>query len=455
MADFLQPGTMLREQYHVMRPLGQGGMGSVYLVEHTSLGKYYALKQMTLHNTPKLEQAFLREAKLLAHLEHPALPSVIDYFSTVEGLFLVMAYVEGPDLVELLHQNGRAFGWERVSPWAAQLLDVLDYLHSRAEPIVHRDIKPNNIKILPNGQLKLLDFGLAKSSWQELSQAAGGSSILGYTPGYAPPEQLAGKSTPLSDLYAVGATLYVLLTGRVPADAISRSSDVAVQEPDPLLPLDTLAKDLPPVVGRTIMQSLALRASDRPASAKAFAQQLQRWQAAVAHPAPAVVEKRKPEPVAHPVQETKPPEPAETPAARTTGDAVETMIDRSPVKPALPETKPPEPAEILTGQPNRDGRQIWLTETMIDRSPVKPAVAVKTTPEQPAETKHPVRRLPLLWVLGGVLVVALLGWFCWRVIQGSATLAGVGRTQKREKDGMVQVYVPAGCFEMGSTDGGG
>jgi serine/threonine protein kinase len=170
----------------------------------------------------------------LAHLSHPVLPSVTDYFSIPEGLFLVMEYVEGQDLSGALQARGKPFDWETVAPWAAQLLDALHYLHSRAEPIVHRDIKPNNIKILPNGQLKLLDFGLAKSSWQELSQAAGGSSILGHTPGYAAPEQVAGKSTPLSDLYAVGATLYVLLTGSVPADAISRSSDVAGRQPDPL-----------------------------------------------------------------------------------------------------------------------------------------------------------------------------------------------------------------------------
>jgi serine/threonine protein kinase len=137
MIAILQPGTMLREQYRVLRLLGQGGMGAVYLVEHIGLGKQYALKQMLLHSTPKLEQAFQREARLLAHLSHPVLPSVTDYFSIPEGLFLVMEYVEGQDLSDALAARGKPFDWETVAPWAAQLLDALHYLHSRAEPIVH------------------------------------------------------------------------------------------------------------------------------------------------------------------------------------------------------------------------------------------------------------------------------------------------------------------------------
>jgi formylglycine-generating enzyme required for sulfatase activity len=413
MIAILQPGTMLREQYRVLRLLGQGGMGAVYLVEHIGLGKQYALKQMLLHSTPKLEQAFQREARLLAHLSHPVLPSVTDYFSIPEGLFLVMAYVEGSDLVALLHQNGRAFAWETVAPWAGQLLDVLHYLHNRAEPIVHRDIKPNNIKILPNGQLKLLDFGLAKSSWQELSQAAGGSSVLGHTPGYAPPEQLAGKSTPQSDLYAVGATLYVLLTGRVPADANSRSSDLWARQPDPLRPLPELAPQVPRHVARAIMSSLALAAPERPVSAKAFAQQLQLGPAA-------------------------------------------------PVKPAAAEKRKPEPA-----------------------APVKPAAAVKTTPEPAAETKQPEtppgdgtnRRKAAGWgwwlVAGGVALFGILFLIYYshlmyfikfqlinnenvsnlRNIINVVTSPEVDSTLTRPSDGMLMVYVPAGCFKMGSADG--
>jgi serine/threonine protein kinase len=201
-----------------------------------------------------------------------------------------------------------------------------------------RDIKPNNIKILPNGQLKLLDFGLAKSSWQELSQAAGGSSILGHTPGYAAPEQVAGKSTPLSDLYAVGATLYVLLSNQVPVDAISRSSDVAGRQPDPLRSLQELAPQVPRHVANGIMSSLALAAPDRPASAQAFAQQLQLGQAAIAHPVPAAAVKTTRAPVAPPVL-SQPSQPRESAQ--------------------LAQSEPRESAQLTQSEPSEPKRWGW------------------------------------------------------------------------------------------------
>ena len=218
----MSTGTILQNRYEIIKPIGQGGMGAVYLAKDQRLGNTVALKE-TFFSDTFLLAAFEREAKMLAGLRHGALPKVIDHFADTNGQFLVMEYISGEDLHDLL-QEGRKPSIGEVLQWADQLLDALDYLHSQQPPIIHRDIKPQNLKLTSRNQIVLLDFGLAKGTTHGLTQAGSqsSSSIFGYTPSYAPLEQAQGSGTdPQSDLYSLSATLYHLLTGTKPVDAVS------------------------------------------------------------------------------------------------------------------------------------------------------------------------------------------------------------------------------------------
>jgi serine/threonine protein kinase len=203
----LEPDLVLQGRYRIVEQLGRGGMGAVYLATDQTFGSTVAIKQ-TLCEGADLERAFHREARLLNTLRHAALPVVIDYFSEPRGQFLVMQYIPGDDFGALLEQRGGPFPVADVVRWAEQLLDALQYLHEHDPQIVHRDIKPRNIKLTPRGEVILLDFGLSKSTPMESRVAGTSVSVLGYTPHYAPFEQIQGQGTdPRSDLFALAATL--------------------------------------------------------------------------------------------------------------------------------------------------------------------------------------------------------------------------------------------------------
>ncbi len=258
----LTPGTLLQNRYLIVRPIGQGGMGAVYLALDRRLGNNVALKE-TFFSDELLRKAFEREARLLANLHHPALPRVIDHFSEGDGQFLVMGYIPGEDLAEMLKRRNEAFPVADVLDWADQLLDALDYLHTQDTPIIHRDIKPQNIKLMSRGQLILLDFGLAKGTSSHISRHATGS-IFGYSLYYAPLEQIQGAGTdPRSDLYSLAATLYHLMTNRLPADAVSRASAVLNEEPDPLLLTESDHSQVPPEVIAVLSRAMALKREQR------------------------------------------------------------------------------------------------------------------------------------------------------------------------------------------------
>src|SRR5205814_3140724 len=142
----LAPNTLLQNRYLVIRHLSRGGMGAVYLVKHQRLGKTFALKETFFSDDDQLRKAFEREAQLLANLDHPALPKVTDHFTEGESQYLVMEYIPREDLGAQLLASGKPFPVEQVLEWADQLLDALDYLHSNDPPIIHRDIKPPNLK---------------------------------------------------------------------------------------------------------------------------------------------------------------------------------------------------------------------------------------------------------------------------------------------------------------------
>lgn len=230
----LAPGTVLQARYRIVRQLGQGGMGAVYEAIDQRLDSTVALKE-TLFTDEKLRKQFEREARLLARLHHPALPRVSDHFAEGEGEFLVMQYIAGDDLSGMIAQRKAPFPPDQVLAWGDQLLDALDYLHTQDPQIIHRDIKPQNLKITARGQIVLLDFGLAKGQAGEMSRVTTSASIFGYTPNYAPLEQVQGLGTdPRSDIYALSATLYHLLTGIKPADALTRAAALVNGQPDPL-----------------------------------------------------------------------------------------------------------------------------------------------------------------------------------------------------------------------------
>lgn len=241
----LTPDTILQSRYHVIRHLGKGGMGAVYEAVDLRLGHTVALKQ-ALTNDPELWKQFEREARLMAGLNHFVLPRVSDYFTEGNRAFFVMQFVDGADLAEMIAQQPGPFPRNAVVAWADQILDALIYLHAHERQIIHRDIKPHNLKVTRDGHIVLLDFGLAKSQSEKIAPGATSTSVFGYTPRYAPLEQIQDLGTsPQSDIYALGATLYHLLTGIKPPDALTRAAALVSSRPNPLQP----ANEINSVVG--------------------------------------------------------------------------------------------------------------------------------------------------------------------------------------------------------------
>lgn len=266
----LSPGDVLHARYRIVRQMGQGGFGTMYRVWDTALGRPCALKE-NLDRAPEIERQFLREAKILANLHHPGLPRVTDYFIEGQQQYLVMDYIEGQDLQEMLEDWGGPLPEDQALAWARQVCDALDYLHTQQPPVIHRDIKPANIKITPSGQAMLVDFGIAKIYDPQSKTTLGAQAV---TPGYSPHEQYGqGVTDARTDVYALGATLYTLLTGVEPPESIQR----VVR--DPL----TLPRSLNPAISlRTsaaLVKALQVDASQRFQGAADF-------KAALAPPSP-------------------------------------------------------------------------------------------------------------------------------------------------------------------------
>jgi eukaryotic-like serine/threonine-protein kinase len=274
----LPPNTILRERYRIIHQLGHGGMGAVYQAMDENLSCVVAVKE-TFATTDEQRRAFRREAELLANLSHPALPRVTDHFTHGEGQFLVMQFVPGHDLAELLELREQPFPVAKVLDWADQLLDALEDLHSSAPPIIHRDIKPANLKVTPKGKVLLLDFGLAKGFAGQMSTAdadSRGKSIYGYTAHYAPLEQMRGVGTDQrSDLYSLAATLWTLLTGKIPPDALTRVGEKEDGNPDPLRPAHEINPQVSVTVSNVLARAMSLNRNQRQATAADLRNELQ------------------------------------------------------------------------------------------------------------------------------------------------------------------------------------
>jgi eukaryotic-like serine/threonine-protein kinase len=270
----VQAGATLQERYKIDKQIGQGGMGAVYVGTDVRFGSTVAIKE-TLCMDANFRKAIEREARLLNSLKHNALPRVSDHFEEQESQFLVMEYITGKDLCCVMDDEGKPFGAEQVLTWADQLLDALDYLHTQESPVIHRDIKPQNLKITPRGQIILLDFGLAKGNPTDAGNQTAAKSIFGYSRNYASLEQIQGTGTdPRSDLYSLAATLYHLLTGVPPEDALTRAMSVLSQKADPLRPACAVNPAVPRGLSGVLQKALDLNADQRPASAAEMRQML-------------------------------------------------------------------------------------------------------------------------------------------------------------------------------------
>jgi serine/threonine protein kinase len=210
----LPPDTVLVDRYQIIRPLGRGGMGTLYLARDLRFERRYVALKENAESSPAAQEQFRLEAELLATLRHPHLPTVTDHFID-NRQFLVMDYVEGENLEETVEREG-PLPEGRVLNWADQVLDALIYLHTQSPPIIHRDVKPANIRITPEGEAALVDFGVAK--YMVPGRATATVARAG-SPGYAPIEQYSGGTDTRSDLYSLGATLYLALTGHHPPES--------------------------------------------------------------------------------------------------------------------------------------------------------------------------------------------------------------------------------------------
>jgi hypothetical protein len=263
----LAPETVLQGRYRIIRQLGQGGMGAVYEALDERLDTVVALKE-TLFTDERLRKQFEREARLLARMHHPALPRVSDHFSEGEGQFLVMQFIAGDDLDQMMKEKQGPFPPDQVLTWGDQLLDALDYLHTQDPQIIHRDIKPQNLKITSRGQIILLDFGLAKGQSGGISVVTTSASIFGYTPNYAPLEQIQGLGTDArSDIYALSATLYHLMTGVKPPDALTRAAAMVNGLPDPLTPANAISGNIGSQVASVLARGMSQNRDQRFATA--------------------------------------------------------------------------------------------------------------------------------------------------------------------------------------------
>lgn len=270
----LTVGEMLQERYRIASLLGQGGMGTVYRAWDTRLNVPVAIKELNPqpgldpNALAQLRRQFQQEAKVLARLDHPNLVRVMDFFSQHGSEYIVMNRIEGESLDKLIEKRG-AFVEAQVLAWAEQLLNALAYCHSQG--VIHRDVKPQNVIIRPDGQAVLVDFGLVKL-WDPNDPRTKTSMRGMGTPEYAPPEQYdtdIGHTDAQSDLYSLGATMYHALTGQAPPTATQRMSS-----PEKFVPLQ---KVVPGVSGWTeaaILKAMELARSQRWSSATAMAKAL-------------------------------------------------------------------------------------------------------------------------------------------------------------------------------------
>ena len=256
-AEQLKPGTLLNGRYQITRPLGRGGMGTVFLAEHLQLQSTLAIKEVRSPGESEDErqatlEQYQREARFLVQLNHPNLPKVTDAFVENDRFYLVMEYIEGVTLEQRLKERGgRPLPVVQVIEWGLQIADVLAYLHNQNPPIIFRDLKPANVMVRPDNTIRLIDFGIARRFQQG---AVHDTSLFGSV-GYSPPEQFGRQQTDArSDIYAFGVTLHQMLTGIDPSI-----------HPFKFAPVAQINLSVPPLLSALIQKCLAMDPDARPA----------------------------------------------------------------------------------------------------------------------------------------------------------------------------------------------
>lgn len=241
---------VLQGRYEIVDQLGQGGMGTVYLArDHRLHGRTYVIKKLRDdffrdEDREKAMAFFMREIEVLCDLKHPNIVDIKDHFPEGNDYFILMEYVEGKNLHEMLHERGEPFVEEQVLEWSVQICKVLHYLHTHDPPVIYRDLKPSNVMIDTLGRVKLVDFGIARQYRDDSDNTHVVSA------GYSPPEQYWGAAEPRSDVYALGATMSFLLTGQEP---------LALQTSSPRKHVDSLSEHIDYIVQRATAQDPWLR----------------------------------------------------------------------------------------------------------------------------------------------------------------------------------------------------
>jgi serine/threonine protein kinase len=397
----LIPNTILQGRYRIVRQLGQGGMGTVYEAIDDRFESQVALKE-TLFTDDALRRQFEREARLLNKLRHPAMTRVVDHFIEGNGQYLVMDFVPGEDLAGLLKRKGEPFPVANVIEWGEQLLDALNYLHSQQPPIIHRDIKPQNLKLTDQGRVILLDFGLAKGSIGQMTTVATSHSVLGYSLAYAPLEQMlkveqhwidmlsvnhADQVAAIqkmgtdarSDLYSLAATLLHLLVNKVPPNAPTRALSVWSGRPDPIEAL--FDRNVPPAVAHVLRRAMALALNDRFSSAAEMQRALEEAGSTQA-------------------SETKP-------AAEQAGTTIPVSPHVSGYAPTVV-TGGPSPTEIPTQTQPQQPHGLAPT-LVVKQQPWEPQQQQPWEQRQAFSNYSPTRKNYLPWIIGGgVVLVAVV-----------------------------------------------
>ncbi len=429
--------------YHIQAVLGKGGMGVVYKALDTSLDKVVALKVMNplLVEDERFMRRFKSEAKALGRLQHPNVVSVFALRQVEHHVFIVMEYVDGPTVADLIRQRG-PISWQHALPILQQTLGAIDYAHQ--EKIIHRDIKPHNILLTGDGVAKVTDFGLAKIQAAHSDSAV--ATKAGFTGGtlyYMPPEQLEGLPNVdhRGDIYGLGMTYYEMLAGRTPFDKLSSEFAIlkAIDAHD-IPPLDELNEDVPEPLARIVMKALERYPDDRYQTAGEMLRAMAQWQAGAAPVATGAEQPAAPPPSTPPT-DAPPPASAsrrrpDTPLeslkavlaqyfpARPTGEDAgkqdapstqKTIVTKAPPKAAPPPPKPPPP-KPPPPKPPPDAQRGPGAETPAS-TPARPAPPPERKATPPAPEAAPgafrqIRQRPVLAV-GAAVALLLLGFLLY------------------------------------------
>ena len=425
----LNPGQILNNRYRIVKLLGQGGFGAVYKAWDLNLSAPCAVKE-NFDTSPEASRQFTREASMLANLHHANLPRVTDHFSLAgQGQYLVMDFVEGQDLEEMRCASGGKLPEAQVLSWIEQVLDALDYLHQQKPAVIHRDLKPANIKITPDNRAVLVDFGIAKTYNPQLKTTLGARAV---TPGYSPIEQY-GQTNAVTDartdIYALGATLYTLLTGQEPPEAPLRTLS------DLLVPPRQLNPAISPAIDAALLHALQVHPDRRFQSVGEFKKVIS-GQLSVTGSQSAVG------------------------GAAAQGSAAAPAL--SPITPAtliIPQAARRFPWKwaaigagvlaglallgVVIGPMLRGAGEGRVTQTATARV-VEPS---KTPTMTPAPTRAPI---PTVTPAPTDAPAPTVTPVPTDAPAPTATSPGIGSSQISPVDGMVLSYIPAGTFQMGS-----